>query len=128
MSVGAFCRLPLLITLLLLFRAAVENTSIAAFLDAIRSTLDRSVQLILIVLPTNKKDMYDAIKKQCCVEAPVVTQCVTFNTLKKDRGLMSVVSKIVIQINCKLAGEAWALDIPVCTQFLTVSINIHRLL
>jgi len=28
--------------------------------------------------------------------------------------LMSVCTKIGIQLNCKLGGEAWALEIPVC--------------
>jgi aubergine-like protein len=33
-------------------------------------------------------------------------------TLSKPKMLMSVATKIAIQINCKLGGEVWALDIP----------------
>ena len=43
----------------------------------------------------------------------VPSQCVTARTLSKDRSLMSVATKIAIQMNCKLGGAPWALSIPV---------------
>ena len=32
--------------------------------------------------------------------------------LAKPKGLMSVATKVVVQMNCKLGGEPWAVDIP----------------
>lgn len=95
------------------FRVKLATSATSAYLEAIRSHVDPSLQMVVAVLPSNKKDLYDAIKKQCCVDTPVSSQCVTFNVLKKPKGLMSVVSKIAIQLNCKLGGEAWAVQIPV---------------
>ena len=44
---------------------------------------------------------------------PVPSQVVVARTLSKQQQLMSVATKIAIQMNCKLGGEAWALEIPV---------------
>lgn len=93
---------------------------ISEFLDAIKSSVNPSVQMVVCVLPSNKKDMYDAIKKQCCVVTPVLSQMITARILGKPSGLMSVVSKIAIQLNCKLGGEAWAVEIPVCMKMYEV--------
>lgn len=43
----------------------------------------------------------------------VPSQCVVQRTLSKKQMLMSVATKIAIQLNCKLGGEVWCLDIPV---------------
>ena len=32
--------------------------------------------------------------------------------MAKPKGLMSVATKVVVQMNCKLGGEPWAVDIP----------------
>ena len=68
---------------------------------------------IVCILPTNRKDRYDAIKKCCCLEHPVPSQVILGRTLSKKQQLMSVCTKIAMQINCKLGGELWALEIPV---------------
>jgi len=39
-------------------------------------------------------------------------------TLQKQGQLMSVATKVGIQINAKLGGEIWAVQIPVCLFFL----------
>ena len=44
----------------------------------------------------------------------VPSQCIVTKTISKKQMLMSVATKIVLQINCKLGGELWALEIPVC--------------
>ena len=33
-------------------------------------------------------------------------------TLNKKQMLMSVATKIAIQLNCKIGGEVWALEVP----------------
>ena len=37
---------------------------------------------------------------------------ITAPVLAKPKGLMSVATKVVVQMNCKLGGEPWAVDIP----------------
>jgi len=49
-------------------------------------------------------------KKACCVDQPVPSQCVLSKSF--TRNTMSVITKIMFQINCKLGGQLWRLDIP----------------
>ncbi|XP_032223626.2 piwi-like protein 1 [Nematostella vectensis] len=69
-------------------------------------------QIVVTIVPSNRKDRYDSIKKLCCLEKGVPSQVVVSRTLSKKQMLMSVCTKIGIQLNCKLGGEAWAVDIP----------------
>ena len=68
---------------------------------------------LLCVVPKNKKDRYDAIKKRCCIDNPVPSQVVLQKTISRQLGLMSVANKISIQLNCKMGGEVWGAVIPV---------------
>ena len=52
------------------------------------------------------------IKKKCYLEKPIPCQVVTATVLGKPKGLMSVATKVAIQMNCKLGGEPWAVKIP----------------
>ena len=55
---------------------------------------------------------YQAIKTKCCVENAIPSQCMTATVLGKPKGLMSVATKVAVQMNCKLGGEPWAVKIP----------------
>lgn len=64
-----------------------------------------TTDMVLCVLPNNRKDRYDTIKKFVCVEKPVPSQMVIGKTISKPDLLTAVATKIAIQINCKLGGE-----------------------
>ena len=68
---------------------------------------------VIVILPSNRKDRYDSIKKFCCIDRPVPSQCILQRTLSKKQNLMSVTTKVAMQLNCKLGGELWALEVPV---------------
>lgn len=84
-----------------------------AYLQAITQNLNPRIQIVVTVVSNNKKDRYDAIKKSCCIDHPVPSQVVVQRTLAKQQGLMSVATKIAIQMNCKMGGEVWGSTIPV---------------
>lgn len=79
----------------------------------------------MCIVPNNRKDRYDAIKKLCCVEKPVPSQVVVGRTLSKKQMLMSVCTKIGIQLNCKLGGEVWAVEIPV-SNMMVVGFDVYH--
>lgn len=70
------------------------------------------VQLVVTIFPTSRDDRYNAIKKLCCVECPVPSQVINAITISKKPKLRSVVQKVALQINCKLGGELWSVEIP----------------
>lgn len=55
------------------------------------------------------------------------SQVIVGRTISKKQMLMSVCTKIGIQLNCKLGGEAWAVEIPVSTVMTTVILYLKGL-
>ena len=88
----------------------------SAFSNMIRSVIrDNKPQLIVCVVPNTNKDTYDAIKRTCCVEYGIPSQCITSNIINTQNmnKTKSVITKVAVQINCKLGGEIWGVTIPV---------------
>lgn len=69
----------------------------------------------MCILPSNQKNYYDSIKKYLSSDCPTPSQCVLSRTLTKQGMMMSVATKIAMQMTCKLGGELWAVEIPVRT-------------
>ncbi|XP_048257294.1 piwi-like protein 1 [Haliotis rufescens] len=90
----------------------LQNDRNETYLQYLRQNITEHTQMVICLCPNNKKDRYDAIKKFCCVEHPVPSQVVVARTVSKKQMLMSVATKIAIQLNCKLGGEVWAVEIP----------------
>ncbi|ESO84641.1 hypothetical protein LOTGIDRAFT_168499 [Lottia gigantea] len=76
----------------------LQNDRNETFLETLRKNLTERIQMVLIVVPNNKKDRYDAIKKFCCVEHPVPSQVVVARTLSKKQMLMSLPQCLCIHI------------------------------
>ncbi|KAG4066173.1 hypothetical protein HA402_014473 [Bradysia odoriphaga] len=74
-------------------------------------------QLIMCIVLNNNADKYGLIKKKCCVERVIPSQVMVLKTITPKQGkdlgsLMSVGTKVVIQINSKLGGAPWMVEIP----------------
>ncbi|XKL69438.1 hypothetical protein PGB90_007207 [Kerria lacca] len=77
-----------------------------------RAVNERNPQLVLFVATNNRSDRYNMIKKKCIVDKSVPSQVVLNKTLQ-NRGIMSITTKIAVQINCKIGGAPWSVAIPV---------------
>uniref|UniRef100_A0A8D3DG67 Piwi like RNA-mediated silencing 1 n=1 Tax=Scophthalmus maximus TaxID=52904 RepID=A0A8D3DG67_SCOMX len=80
---------------------------------------------VVVVLPSNRKDKYDSIKKYLCVDCPTPSQCVLSRTLGRPQALMTVATKIALQMACKMGGELWSLEIPL-KQLMIVGIDCYH--
>lgn len=69
---------------------------------------------VLCVLSSDRKDLYDGIKKYLCVNCPIPSQCVVARTLDKPQTLMTIATKIAQQMNCKMGGALWKVETGVC--------------
>jgi aubergine-like protein len=92
----------------------------------LREKLNPQVQLIVCILPgqRGKSRLYDDLKRLTFSRFPVPTQCILNGTLKKDKGLRSVVNKVMIQINAKVGGVPWALKNLPCGDKPTMVVGI----
>ncbi|XP_077500664.1 piwi-like protein 1 [Amblyomma americanum] len=85
----------------------------SGFVEALRQLArGGNIELALIVLPNNRKDRYDIIKKEACVDLGLHTQVILARTVGNRKNIRSVATKVAVQLNCKLGGEAWCLEIP----------------
>merc|ERR1712240_337364 len=82
------------------------------YVKMIRDSVDPTVQLVCVIMPTPRDDRYAAVKKLCCVEKPVASQVINFKTISNEKKVSSVVQKVALQINCKLGGELWGSSMP----------------
>lgn len=90
----------------------IQDNRTAAFVDAVNKAADLSPQMVMVVIPNNKGDSYHAIKKILCVDRPIPSQVVTGTLLKKPKGMMSVATKVAIQMAAKLGAEPWGVNMP----------------
>jgi aubergine-like protein len=89
---------------------SLESDRTDQYTQAINRHVTPNTQMVICLLPNNRKDRYDAIKKLCCVDRAVPSQCMLNRSLSKNA--MSVVTKIAVQLNCKLGGDVWSVDMP----------------
>jgi len=70
-------------------------------------------QFNVIILPNNRKDRYSAIKQLLVQDDTAIpSQCILAKSLSKPKILVSVCTKIALQINCKMGGQLWSVKIP----------------
>lgn len=72
----------------------------------------RDVNMVVVIVPNNNTDRYNAIKRIFCTEFPVASQVIVAKTLQNQKSLMSICTKIGIQMAAKLGAEPWVLNIP----------------
>ncbi|EMP40308.1 Piwi-like protein 1 [Chelonia mydas] len=80
---------------------------------------------VVCLLSSNRKDKYDAIKKYLCTDCPTPSQCVIARTLSKPQTVMAIATKIALQMNCKMGGELWSVEIPL-KQVMIVGIDCYH--
>ncbi|KAL1117937.1 hypothetical protein AAG570_004251, partial [Ranatra chinensis] len=90
----------------------ITDDRCGSYVDALDHLISQKApQLIMCIVPNNRADRYSAIKKKCCVDRAVPTQVVVAKNLT-SKGALSIATKIAIQINCKIGGTPWTVNIP----------------
>ena len=69
------------------------------------------LQMLFVVLPNNKLDLYASVKKRLAVDLGIPSQCFLSKNVT-SKGLMSIATKVVVQMNAKMGGEPWSIKLP----------------
>ncbi|KAH8261817.1 hypothetical protein KR038_009051, partial [Drosophila bunnanda] len=96
----------------------------ASYIRAMDDCFRMDPKLILCLVPNNNVERYSAIKKRGYVDRAVPTQVVTVRSAK-NRGLMSIATKIAIQVNCKLGYTPWMIELPL-SGLMTIGFDIAK--
>lgn len=90
----------------------VRDDRPASYMDAIEQAIQQyNPNLLMVCCPNIKTDRYAAIKKKTCVDHAIPTQVIIKKNLI-SKGAMSIATKVAIQMNCKLGGAPWAVEMP----------------
>ncbi|XP_033215662.1 piwi-like protein Siwi [Belonocnema kinseyi] len=86
----------------------------SAYTEALEMIMSQTnPQMIMCIVTNNDLDRYSAIKKKCCVDRPVLSQVVIRRTImSKGKPNLTAATKIAIQMNTKLGGAPWTVEIP----------------
>uniref|UniRef100_A0A672JIH6 Piwi-like protein 1 n=1 Tax=Salarias fasciatus TaxID=181472 RepID=A0A672JIH6_SALFA len=96
-----------------------------SLLKALHVNVGPQTQMVVVVLSSNRKDKYDGVKKYLCVDCPVPSQCVVSRTISRPQALMTVATKLALQMICKMGGELWAVEVPI-KQIMIVGIDCYH--
>ncbi|XP_037113727.1 piwi-like protein 2 [Syngnathus acus] len=88
-------------------------------------TSEPTLQLVVCILVGNREDLYSAIKKLCCVKSPIPSQVINIRTISQQQKLRSVAQKILLQVNSKLGGELWTVNVPL-KKIMVVGVDVHH--
>lgn len=80
--------------------------------------------LIMTVLSNNSQDRYNAIKKKCFVDRGIPNQAIVARNLS-SKGVMSIATKVAIQLNCKVGGAPWSVVVPL-SHLMVVGYDVCR--
>ena len=86
------------------------------YINNLNDCIAKDPKMIIIVVPNNAGDRYAAIKRLTCVNNAIPTQVIVQKTMipKKGNigGVLSIATKVMIQINSKLGGAPWMINFP----------------
>ncbi|RXN37466.1 piwi 2 [Labeo rohita] len=108
-------------------RVELRDDRTETFVKSIHSQLtsEPRVQLVVCIMTGNRDDLYSAIKKLCCIQSPVPSQAINVRTISQPQKLRSVAQKILLQINCKLGGELWTVNVPL-KYLMVIGVDVHH--
>ena len=90
----------------------VDRTS--NYANALKDQLSKKpYSIVMCVLRTGRQDTYSVIKNITFCEMGIASQVITGRILQGDeRRQLSVATKVMTQIACKLGAEPWRVDVP----------------
>lgn len=100
----------------------IPDDRIQSYLNAIERCINNKAKLIMCVVPNQRADRYEAIKKKCYISRPVPNQVVVSKNVNKKN--MSVATKIAIQMSAKLGGVPWYINVPFKTPTMIVGFDV----
>ncbi|XP_042344076.1 piwi-like protein 2 [Plectropomus leopardus] len=108
-------------------RVELRDDRTETYVKSIHSQLtsEPNLQLVVCIMVGNRDDLYSAIKKLCCVKSPIPSQAINVRTISQPQKLKSVAQKILLQMNSKLGGELWTVNVPL-KNLMVVGVDVHH--
>ena len=90
----------------------------------------KDIDIIVIIISGKKKNnsMYNELKRVTMNQYQVPTQFINYMTIQKNKNLMSICCRILMQINSKIGGAPWKIsDVPFTDKpIIIVGISVYK--
>lgn len=95
-------------------RYGLTDDNVVSYVKAVREAMTATTQMIMVLTPGSsmREDRYNAIKKICCCELAVPSQVVRMATASDQKKARSVAQKVALQMQCKIGGTPWVVNVP----------------
>ncbi|XP_070495735.1 uncharacterized protein [Chironomus tepperi] len=107
----------------------ISDDRVGTYAKELENFVSKDPKFIMVIVPNASADRYSAIKKITCVNNSIPTQVVVQKTMQPKKGnigsVKSIATKVLIQMNCKLGGCAWMVNIPI-KGLMTVGFDVSR--
>ena len=91
----------------------IANEKIESYVKSLKNALTPTVQMVVVITPSNRGDRYSAIKKICCVEHPIPSQVI-----------LKYINTCIFLLSFKFFKNINFKDIPKKMNFLTILLKI----
>lgn len=98
-----------------------------AYIESLRKVVKPGqTQLVIVILETGSKNIYDRVKQFLCLETPILSQCVQFKTIRDEKGLHSKATKLVVQAATKIGAAPWTLDYKFPGPTMVIGMDVYH--
>ena len=109
----------------------IANGRPQTYAEELKKVAQMDPFFVIVVVPSVNADVYKVIKKNLVVENAIPNQVITGQKcLKKDPKTgslkMAVVTKVAVQIACKLGAVPWAVKIPIKNTMMVGFDTYHK--
>lgn len=108
-------------------RVALTDDNVTSYVSAVRGAVTKTTQMVMVLTPGSsmREDRYNAIKKICCCDLAVPSQVVRMATACDQKKARSVAQKVALQMQCKIGGAPWIVNIPFKTAMF-VGVDVYH--
>jgi len=82
--------------------------------------------MVILILPNHDKSAYDYFKKECCIQLGIPSQVLLAKHFRQSNILLSVLTKVAVQLCCKLGGAPWSIPLKPSEQFMIVGMDTYH--
>lgn len=98
-----------------------------AYIESLRKMVKAGrTQLVIVILDSGAKQIYDRVKKFLCLETPIPSQCVQFKTIRDEKGLHSKATKLIVQAATKIGAAPWTLDYKFPGPTMVIGMDVYH--
>lgn len=94
----------------------MSDDRVRTYVDHLENFCAKDPKFVVVIVPNNSADRYICVKNITYVNRAIGSQVIVQRTIQPKKGSMagvkSIATKILLQINAKLGGTPWHINIP----------------